>query len=102
MLFREPEKELEKNIKLSEERKKELIEKLARKIVEMRLVVPAIFLLESAKPLTFLGSQMLVFLQPIVQSLFTIKEYDDIIMMLEERDNVERLILAIERFEGEK
>ncbi len=88
---------------VSPERQKELIEKLAAKIVEMRLTAPAIFLLESSKPLSFLGSQALVFLQPVVQAVFPFKEYQEIAVMLEERENVERLIVAIERLEaGEK
>jgi len=85
---------------VSPERQKELIEKLARKIVEMRLTAPAIFLLESSKPLSFLGSQALVFLQPVVQAVFPFKEYQEIAVMLEERENVEKLIVAIERLDA--
>ncbi len=88
---------------VSPERQKALIEKLATKIVEMRLTAPAIFLLESSKPLSFLGSQALVFLQPVVQAVFPFKEYQEIAVMLEERENVERLIVEIERQDaGEK
>ena len=85
---------------VSPERQKELIEKLARKIVEMRLTTPAIFLLESSKPLSFIGSQALVFLQPVVQAVFPFKEYQEIAVMLEERKNVEKLIVAIERLDA--
>jgi len=79
----------------------ELIERLAKRIVAMKLSAPAIFFLESMKPLSFLGSQALVFLQPIVQSFFNFKEYDILIRTLEERENVEKLICSIERIEAE-
>ena len=39
-------------------------ERLARRIVARGLATPAIFALESMKPLSFLGSQFLVFVQP--------------------------------------
>jgi len=80
----------------------DLIQRLAKRIVDLRLSAPAIFFLESMKPLSFLGSQALVFLQPIVQSFFNFKEYDEITRMLEDRDNVEKLILEIERMESEE
>ncbi|MEW6686084.1 MAG: hypothetical protein AB1393_07765 [Candidatus Edwardsbacteria bacterium] len=86
----------------SPERQKELIEKIAKKVFDLRLSAPAIFFLESMKPLSFLGSQVLVFFQPIFHSFFSLKEYDEITMMLEERENVERLICEIEKLEGEE
>jgi hypothetical protein len=82
------------------ERQAELIEKLASKIVELKLTAPAIFLLESSKPLSFIGSQALVFLQPVVQAVFPFKEYQEIAVMLEDRENVEKLIVAIEKLDA--
>jgi hypothetical protein len=84
------------------ERQSELIQKLAAKIVEMKLAAPAIFLLESSKPLSFIGSQALVFLQPVVQAVFPFKEYQEIAVMLEDRENVEKLIVAIETLDSGK
>ena len=82
------------------ERQAELIQKLAAKIVEMKLTAPAIFVLESSKPLSFIGSQALVFLQPVVQAVFPFKEYQEIAVMLEDRENVEKLIVAIEKLDA--
>jgi hypothetical protein len=79
----------------------ELIARLAKKIAEMRLSTPAIFFLESMKPLSFLGSQALVFLQPIVTAFFNPKEYTQLTEMLEDRKNVEKLICEIERVDAE-
>lgn len=87
---------------ITDERKAELIDKIAKKIVEMRMTVPAILFLESTKPLSFIGSQVMLFFQPFFRTFFSLKEYDEIALMLEERENVERLILAIERIDSER
>lgn len=79
----------------------ELVEKVARKIVNMRLTVPAIFLLESSKPLAFLGGQLLVFLEPFIQTLFNFKQYQRFAFLMENRDNWERLLRRIEDMEEE-
>ena len=52
-----------------------LIEKLAERVVRMRMAVPAIFFLESSKPLAFVGGQLLIFLEPFVQTLFNFRQY---------------------------
>jgi hypothetical protein len=87
---------------ITDERRTELIDKIAKKIVDMRMTVPAILFLESVKPLSFIGSQVMVFFQPIFRTFFSLQEYDEIALMLEERGNVERLILAIERIDSER
>lgn len=79
----------------------ELIEKIATRVVEWRMAVPAIVILETGKPLSFVASQVMVFFEPILQSLFSFKAYRDFYEMLEDRENIEKLIQAIERKEEE-
>ncbi len=81
------------------EEDEELVAKVARKVVDMRLSVPAIFLLESSKPLAFLGGQLLVFLEPFVQTLFNFRQYQRFAFLMENRDNWERLLRRIEDLE---
>ena len=83
------------------EHHREIMDRFARRIVDWRMSAPAILFLESAKPLSFLGNQALVFFQPIVQSIFNFKTYDEFTEILEERENVEYLLLKIEEFEAE-
>lgn len=83
------------------EDQKVLIDKVAKKIVDRGMSVPAILFLESVKPLSFLGSQLLVFLNPMIQAVLNLKEYDELTKMLEERENVERLIVRIEELEAQ-
>ncbi len=80
----------------------DLIEKIARKVVDWRLTAPAIVILESSKPISFVASQVLVFFDPIVKSFFNIRDYERFYTMIEDRENLERLILAIEAEEEKR
>jgi hypothetical protein len=84
---------------ISVERRDEVLTKIAQKIVDMRLTPVAVVMLESSKPLSFVGSQLMVFFQPIVTSLFPFRQYDEVAALLEERANVEALIQMIEKLE---
>lgn len=74
--------------------------KLARKVVDKGMTVPAILFLESVKPLNFIGSQTMVFFEPIVQTVFNFKDYDNLRSALEKRESVEILILRIEEYDA--
>ena len=49
------------------EEEQAILKKVATKVVERRMAVPAIVFLESVKPLNFIGSQVLIFFEPIIQ-----------------------------------
>lgn len=70
--------------------------------MDRRLAAPALFLLESSKPLSFLASQGLVFLGPFVDAALDVPSYDAVVRMLEDRDNVERLLQRIEHLEDDR
>lgn len=69
-------------------------------IVERKMSTPAIFLLEAAKPLSLVGSQLLIFFQPMVGLFADLKSYPAWIKILEERENLEQLIRLIEEKES--
>jgi len=73
-----------------------VLERAARKVVEWRMTVPAILFLESVKPLNYIGSQALVFFEPLVQTIFSIKDYDTFRTALEKRESIEVLRGKIE------
>lgn len=81
---------------------KALIEKIAGKIVERRLTVIAILFLEMGKPLSFIGSSLLAFLEPVLQSIISFEDIERFRIILEDRDNVEYLIQQIEKIDMEK
>jgi hypothetical protein len=84
---------------ISAERRELVLTKIAQKVVDLRLTPVAVVMLESSKPLSFVGSQLMVFMQPIVTSVFPFHQYDEIAALLEERSNVEALIQKIEELE---
>jgi ASC-1-like (ASCH) protein len=77
-----------------------VLEKVALKVIQWRMAVPAILTLESVKPLNYIGSQMMVFFEPIIQSIFNIKEYDTFRTALERRENIENLLQKIEKYDA--
>jgi len=86
---------------LTEERKKFLMNKIAQKIIDYRLGPVAIVMLESSKPLSFLANQFMIFMQPFYRAFFSFREYEEITVMLEDRNNIEAMICEIERLEEE-
>ncbi len=74
-----------------------LLDRIARAVVRWGMTVPAIFLLESSRPLNFVGGQFLHFLSPIVHSVINAKDLDRLALLLERRDSVEMLIRRIEQ-----
>jgi len=79
----------------------EILLKIARKVVHWKMSVPAILFLESMKPLNYIGSQMMAFFEPFVQTIFSWKDYDEFRRMMEERETVERLLQKIEQLDAE-
>jgi hypothetical protein len=77
-----------------------VLEKLAKKTVEKRMSIPAIIFLESIKPLNFIGSQFMVFFEPIVQTVFNFKDYNTLRSALEKRETIEILITKIEAYDA--
>jgi len=87
---------------VSSERKAELFGKIAKRIVDIRLTPVAIVTLESVKPLSFIGSQLMVFFQPIFSAVFPFKQYEEFAALLEERSNIEEFIQLIEKLEDDR
>ena len=73
-----------------------LLERLAARVVDLRLEVPAILALETSKPLTLLASQAMIFFEPIAQALFPGPEYRRLASLVEKRDAMETLTTLIE------
>ena len=80
-------------------RQEEILDRLAAKVVEWKMSVPAVLFLESVKPLNYIGSQVLVFFAPIVRTIYTGPDYDEFVALMEERGNVELLLRRIEQKE---
>ena len=73
-----------------------LLDRLATRLVELHMEVPAILALETAKPMTVVASQALIFFEPMIQSLFRFADYRRFVALIERRDVMESLIRRIE------
>ena len=69
---------------------------VARRVAQFRMEVPAVLFLESVRPLSFVGSQAMVFFQPFAQSLFPWTQYERFTQLVAERENLDRLTRLIE------
>ena len=77
----------------------ELAERLARRIVGLGLGPVAILFIESARPLNFVGSQLLHFFAPFVHAFGQFPDYEILAKLLENRDSIDQLLEAIEKEE---
>ena len=76
---------------------KSIISEFAKKISDRGLSVPAIFLLESTKYISFIAGQILIFLGPILTFFVNDKKYYRFIKLIEKKENIEFLIVQIEK-----
>ena len=81
---------------IPEEEQQRILEQLTAWILQRGLAAPAILFLEMSKPLNFIGSQLLLALDPLVRGVFFGADYRKLALILERDENVERLIRLIE------
>lgn len=73
-----------------------ILDKAASFIAKRHLQAPAIMALQSLTPLSFVGSQALIVLEPFLGVFFSEKDYQELINILEHRDGIELFIQKIE------
>lgn len=108
-MFRTPDpKEPDNTMPTPEEQA--LIDKFARWIVRRSLTVPAIMAIESTKPLNWIGSQMMLVGEPAAWAIepflkaafgFNHKDYLNMQKLMEKRQSMESVLLAIEKYDAE-
>ena len=73
-----------------------VLERLADRVVELKLEVPALLTLETARPLSLIAGQTMVFFEPLVQAMFRIADYRTYASLIERREALEVLARMIE------
>ena len=81
---------------LTDEQRDAIVDSIARKIVQRRLEMPVILLLETHKPLSFLASQGLLVAMPFLIPLIGPERIADFSKLLRKRENIDLLIQRIE------
>ena len=77
-------------------------QKVANKITDLGLTAPAIFLLESHRPLAFLGSQLLLVAQPTLDIFLPQNLVRNTATLLSDSDQLETLIIQLEKSPAHK
>ncbi|HNV70395.1 MAG TPA: hypothetical protein PKO06_11905 [Candidatus Ozemobacteraceae bacterium] len=86
----------------SDEELQTFIQSVAREIVSRGMSVPAVFALELMKPLSFISASSLTFMGPILETLIDPQKIEKMSCVLEDRNRVEALLVAIETLEQQK
>ncbi len=73
-----------------------LLGRIAARIVELRLEVPALLTIEGARPLSLLAGQAMVFFEPIVGAFLRLPDYRRFAQLIERRETLEVLMRSIE------
>lgn len=89
------------SIKINE-RQKNLLKKIAKFIASKRMTPPAVFFFETVKPLNYISSQVLAYLEPFLTMLIPRQEYNDVVKILEQRDGLEYFLSVLEDEESER
>lgn len=79
---------------------RELVDWIAEEVVSRRLTAPALFILESCKPLNYVSSQLMVVFSPLLGTFVPRVKYDRLITLLEKRSFVEVILRTIETREN--
>lgn len=77
-----------------------LLEKLCTEVVRRRLTTPALFMLETSRPLNYVSAQFLYFLQPIATVIFDKSGYERLAQFLEQRGSIDYICERLEALEA--
>jgi len=83
------------------DRQRELMNRFADRVVQMRMTTPAILFLESVRPLNYVGSQVMVFFAPVVRGFFGLPEWDELRLVLERRESIGYFLDLLEAKESD-
>jgi hypothetical protein len=75
---------------------RELLERVASRVVEHRMEVPAILTLESARPLSLIAGQAMIFFEPLVAAFLRLPDYRRFAQLVERRETLDVLVRLIE------
>ncbi|MDP3488435.1 MAG: hypothetical protein Q8S19_11000 [Bacillota bacterium] len=81
---------------LKPERRDEILMAIAKKVEKYNLITPAILFLQMSKPLSFVGSQAVLFGAPIAGAFIDERLIEDFAQVMADRENVEVLLTLLE------
>ncbi len=78
-----------------------LVGRLCHEVVRRQMTLPAVTLLQSARPMNYLGSQLMQFFLPMVSAVTDAEEFAIMANFLERRDSVDILCDTLDRLDQE-
>lgn len=78
------------------------LEQIAAKVVARRMTVPALMLLESVRPLNYVGAHALLFFKPIISLVVPPQRCDEVVELLQKRSALKSMADIIERCDAER
>lgn len=88
-------------VQISQEEAYDMVNKVARFIVERHLAPAGILFLESVRPLHGIGSQFLYFVLPFAEILFDSQKYQRFALMIENEEYLKKLISRMDELDEE-
>ena len=80
----------------------EALDKVAKEVVDRQMAVPVIMFLETIRPMNWMASQLMLFLEPFYAWILEFKELIDLRRALEKREAIGILIDKIEMYEQQR
>jgi len=80
----------------------EALDKVAKEVVDRQMAVPVIMFLETIRPMNWMASQLMLFLEPFYAWILGFKELIDLRRALEKREAIGILIDKIEMYEHQR
>jgi hypothetical protein len=87
---------------ISAEERDQLLHRVADEVVRRGLESPAVLFLEAHRPLQFLTSQALVVFSPLLAVVFRPEILEKTVVLMQDRQNLDRLIHRIEALSQER
>lgn len=78
------------------------LDMVAREVVERRMAAPVMMFLESVRPLNWVASQLMLFLEPFYAWILGFRQIIDLRRALSKRETIPMLIDKIEKLETER
>lgn len=76
------------------------MERICLEVVKRRMTIPALAFLEMARPLNYIGSQVMQFFHPMASAIADARDYATFAKFLERRDSIDLLAQMIEEKEA--
>ena len=83
------------------EKEHEILKRVAKRIVKMDMVAPAIMFFETVRPFNYLSSQAMLFLEPFTAYILGFSELVTLRRALSKRESIELIMDYIEQYDYE-